>query len=123
MTLVLPYRGVLTPSTRYPVRITDGGLAALRPGHDVATALLEIERRDAGEVLARCGGPPGPYDDGGLEHLALVPVDRPADIPAALGWFGTFDDVADLCAVLRSWEERGEYLVRLGRSTMGFAQV
>ena len=102
MTLVLPYRGILTPFTRCAVRITDGGLAALRPGHDAAAALLEIERRDPREVLARWREPPpGPDDRRAPVHLALVPVTRPADIPAALGWFGPFDDVADLCAVLR----------------------
>ncbi len=123
MTLVQPYRGILTPSTRCPVRITDGGLASLRPGHNAAAALLEIERRDPREVL-RYREPPGPDDDGGPEHLALVSVTRPADIPAALGWFGTYDDVADLCAVLRSREDRlGEYLVRLGRTEMKFSQA
>ncbi|WP_328787264.1 MULTISPECIES: DUF4253 domain-containing protein [unclassified Streptomyces] len=42
-------------------------------------------------------------------RLALVPVGRPADVPAAIGWSGPanyVDDVARLCAVLRSWEDR-----------------
>ncbi|TPQ20379.1 DUF4253 domain-containing protein [Streptomyces sporangiiformans] len=42
-------------------------------------------------------------------HLALVPARRSADIPAALGWCGPANhenDVARLCAVLRSWEDR-----------------
>lgn len=51
-------------------------------------------------------------------HLALVPARRSADIPAALGWSGPVnyeEDVAVLCAVLRSWEERfGVRLVALG---------
>ncbi|MBN9096617.1 MULTISPECIES: hypothetical protein [unclassified Pseudonocardia] len=120
MTLVLPYRGILTPTTRCAVRITDGGLASLRPGHDAAAALLAIERREPREAP----DPPPWHEDGGPEHLALVPVTRPADIPAALGWFGPFDDVADLCAELRWREDRlGEYLVRLGRTSMGFAQA
>ncbi|MFJ9427220.1 DUF4253 domain-containing protein [Streptomyces sp. NPDC101249] len=51
-------------------------------------------------------------------HLALVPARRSADVPAALGWSGPVDheeDVARLCAVLRSWEDRfGIRLVALG---------
>lgn len=51
-------------------------------------------------------------------HLALVPARRSADIPAALGWSGPVDheeDVARLCAVLRSWEDRfGIRVVALG---------
>uniref|UniRef100_A0AAU3I140 DUF4253 domain-containing protein n=1 Tax=Streptomyces sp. NBC_01393 TaxID=2903851 RepID=A0AAU3I140_9ACTN len=42
-------------------------------------------------------------------RLALVPARRSADIPAALGWAGALNyenDVARLCAVLRSWEDR-----------------
>ncbi|WP_406172515.1 DUF4253 domain-containing protein [Streptomyces sp. NBC_00996] len=42
-------------------------------------------------------------------RLALVPARRSADIPAAIGWTGPLnyeDDVARLCAVLRSWEDR-----------------
>ncbi|MFE5555695.1 DUF4253 domain-containing protein [Streptomyces sp. NPDC056544] len=42
-------------------------------------------------------------------RLALVPAGRPADIPAAIGWSGPVNhvnDVARLCAVLRSWEDR-----------------
>ncbi|MEW2622110.1 DUF4253 domain-containing protein [Streptomyces sp. NPDC048106] len=51
-------------------------------------------------------------------HLALVPARRSADIPAAIGWTGPVnhdDDVARLCAVLRSWEDRfGIRVVALG---------
>ncbi|MFI6341258.1 DUF4253 domain-containing protein [Streptomyces sp. NPDC050535] len=42
-------------------------------------------------------------------RIALVPARRSADIPAAIGWFGPLNhegDVARLCAVLRSWEDR-----------------
>ncbi|MFF3452014.1 DUF4253 domain-containing protein [Streptomyces sp. NPDC002667] len=42
-------------------------------------------------------------------RLALVPARRSADIPAVLGWSGPLNhenDVARLCAVLRSWEDR-----------------
>lgn len=42
-------------------------------------------------------------------RLALAPVLRSADLPAAIGWTGPMNhenDVARLCAVLRSWEDR-----------------
>ncbi|MEV8038732.1 DUF4253 domain-containing protein [Streptomyces sp. NPDC086182] len=42
-------------------------------------------------------------------RLALVPARRSADIPAVLGWAGPLNhenDVARLCSVLRSWEDR-----------------
>ncbi|MGW2637829.1 DUF4253 domain-containing protein [Streptomyces sp. NPDC001348] len=49
---------------------------------------------------------------------ALVPARRSADIPAAIGWAGPTNhenDVARLCAVLRSWEDRfGIRVVALG---------
>ncbi|GGW77704.1 hypothetical protein GCM10010503_64390 [Streptomyces lucensis JCM 4490] len=49
---------------------------------------------------------------------ALVPSRRSADIPAAIGWTGPLNhdnDVARLCAVLRSWEDRfGIRVVALG---------
>ncbi|MFH9663281.1 DUF4253 domain-containing protein [Streptomyces sp. NPDC017248] len=51
-------------------------------------------------------------------HFALVPARRSADIPAAIGWTGALDydhDVARVCAVLRSWEDRfGARVVALG---------
>lgn len=42
-------------------------------------------------------------------RVALVPARRSADIPAVIGWPGPLNhenDVARLCAVLRSWEDR-----------------
>ncbi|MFI9563362.1 DUF4253 domain-containing protein [Streptomyces rishiriensis] len=55
-------------------------------------------------------------------HLALVPARRSADIPAAIGWTGPLnyeDDVARLCTVLRSWEDRfGIRVVALGFDTL-----
>lgn len=51
-------------------------------------------------------------------RLALVPARRSADIPAAIGWTGPLNhenDVARLCAVLRSWEDRfGIRVIALG---------
>ncbi|MGJ5754146.1 uncharacterized protein DUF4253 [Streptomyces puniciscabiei] len=55
-------------------------------------------------------------------HLALVPARRSADIPAAIGWTGPVNyeaDVARMCAVLRSWEDRfGIRVVALGPDTL-----
>ena len=50
-------------------------------------------------------------ESGGLRHAraALVHARRSADIPASIGWCGPLNhenDVAVLCAVLRSWEDR-----------------
>jgi hypothetical protein len=57
----------------------------------------------------------GPLKD---PRPALVFARRSADIPAAIGWTGPADqesDVARLCAVLRSWEDRfGIRVVALG---------
>ncbi|MGW2422141.1 DUF4253 domain-containing protein [Streptomyces sp. NPDC001709] len=55
-------------------------------------------------------------------HLALVPARRSADIPAVIGWTGPMNyegDVARICAVLRSWEDRfGIRVVALGPDTL-----
>lgn len=72
----------------------------------------------AAEVIA------GLVSDGELDkpHPALVYARRSADIPAAIGWSGPVnheDDVARLCAVLRSWEDRfGIRVVALGFDTL-----
>ncbi|MDQ0378885.1 DUF4253 domain-containing protein [Amycolatopsis thermophila] len=66
------------------------------------------EAGNTGSILARRA----PY------RLGLVPVERPADVPAALGWTGMIkstEDVAAISAVLRSWEDRfGATLIVLG---------
>ncbi|MFD4021401.1 DUF4253 domain-containing protein [Streptomyces sindenensis] len=58
----------------------------------------------------------------GGARIALVPARRSADIPAAIGWSGPMNhenDVARLCAVLRSWEDRYDArVVVLGFDTM-----
>ena len=55
-------------------------------------------------------------------RLALVHARRSADIPAAIGWSGPVNhvgDVAELCAVLRSWEDRfGIRVVALSFDTL-----
>ncbi|QWF81630.1 DUF4253 domain-containing protein [Amycolatopsis sp. CA-230715] len=54
----------------------------------------------------------------GHYRLGLVETERPADIPALLGWTGMIkstDDVAALSAVMRTWEDRfGATLIVLG---------
>ncbi|MDO0926383.1 DUF4253 domain-containing protein [Streptomyces sp. TG1A-8] len=64
----------------------------------------------------------GPRDWVEEPHFALVPARRSADVPAAIGWTGAVDyegDVARLCAVLRSWEDRfGVRVVALGPDTL-----
>jgi len=58
----------------------------------------------------------------GSGHLALVPVERPADAPAVLGWTGPlnyYNDVGPFTVVLRSWEDRfGAVVVGLGFDTL-----
>jgi hypothetical protein len=55
-------------------------------------------------------------------RLGLVHTERPADIPALIGWTGTVgttDDVAAVSAVLRSWEERfGAVVIGIGYDTL-----
>ena len=59
----------------------------------------------------------------GSGRLALVPVARPADVPAVTGWVGAgnypHQDNIRLSVVLRSWEERfGAVLTALTPSTL-----
>jgi hypothetical protein len=79
--------------------------------------------------------PPGvkPVSEGSPEEFArslegrlgLVPARRPADTPAIIGWMGplnSFSDMALLCCVLRSWEERFDaFLVGMGFATLTLA--
>ncbi|WP_137234230.1 DUF4253 domain-containing protein [Streptomyces sp. BPSDS2] len=75
----------------------------------VAAGLVGVITADADEWL-------------GGARIALVPARRSADIPAAIGWSGPMNhegDVARLCAVLRSWEDRYDArVVALGFDTM-----
>jgi hypothetical protein len=157
------YRRLLldAPSARRcPVLLSGHALASLRGGWNPASILAELERRDAGAVLAEryptgcvyhpdCLAPfggafpglaaptptralltPAEVVESAVEEadvpgeplLGLVPVSRPADVPAAVGWFGmanAWDDVVAVSAVLRSWEDRfGAVLVRMGRATL-----
>jgi hypothetical protein len=76
------------------------GAALLRSDEVVTSAVEEAEL--LGEYL-----------------LGLVPVSRPADVPAAIGWAGAGErwDAATVSAILRTWEDRfGAVLVRMGRA-------
>ncbi|MFF4748272.1 DUF4253 domain-containing protein [Streptomyces sp. NPDC002514] len=85
------------------------GSLTVEPGACAAQVADLLSGADAG------GRAPAGFKD---PHLALVPARRSADIPAAIGWSGPVnheDDVARLCAVLRSWEDRfGIRVVALG---------
>jgi len=74
--------------------------------------------------------PQGSADEDALDRVAagmqgrlgLVPVTRPADVLAVLGWQGPanyFSDVGPLSAVLRSWEDRyGAEPIAVGFDTL-----
>ncbi|MFF3085372.1 DUF4253 domain-containing protein [Streptomyces nojiriensis] len=100
---------------------------------DAAEAIAPFTGRWPG--LASAGGAPvdpdataGDVADGLIgpwlesPRLALVPVGRAADLPAAIGWSGPVNhesDVARLCAVLRSWEDRfGARVVALSHARL-----
>lgn len=55
--------------------------------------------------------------------ILIVPVTRPADVPAAVGWSGALNHAlvgGDISAMLRGWEDRfGALLIRLGGPTLG----
>ncbi|MGC4984803.1 DUF4253 domain-containing protein [Streptomyces sp. DT193] len=78
----------------------------LWPGLAAATPLdadPDARAAETADFLAR----PGSWL--GQPRLALVPARRSADIPASIGWSAPLNhenDVARLCAVLRSWEDR-----------------
>jgi hypothetical protein len=82
------------------------------PGLQPALASAE----DPVDAAARMAADPG------RAYLAIVPVTRPADAVAAVGWTGACnyqEDLSGMSAVLRSWEERfGAMLVRMDSSTL-----
>jgi Domain of unknown function (DUF4253) len=87
------------PGPRYPLPLDFPGLA---PGSESTVDSATITR-----VL----------DGLGPVRVALAVADRPADILAITGWFGThfFQDPLPVAAVLRSWEDRfGARLLQIG---------
>ncbi|MEV5877040.1 DUF4253 domain-containing protein [Streptomyces sp. NPDC052101] len=90
------------------------------PGLAPAAALCADPDIRAAQVADALGG--DPESAVGQAHLALVPARRSADVPAAIGWTGPVNyegDVARICAVLRSWEDRfGIRVVALGLDTL-----
>jgi hypothetical protein len=96
---------------------------------DAVASLLPFGRRFPGLASASASSPDPEALDAVLAgrrgHLGLVAVTRPADVLAVLGWQGPinhFHDMAMLCAVLRSWEERfGAYLIEVGFDTITLA--
>ncbi|MEU3986709.1 DUF4253 domain-containing protein [Streptomyces sp. NPDC026672] len=87
----------------------------LAPGHPRGTDPAEAAAAAARLADSLTAGSGSGFKD---LRLALVPARRSADVPAALGWSGPLNhenDVARLCAVLRSWEDRyGIRVVALG---------
>ncbi|MEU6705055.1 DUF4253 domain-containing protein [Streptomyces wuyuanensis] len=80
------------------------GWPGLAPG---STFPEDPDRLAAATADALSGGEGGDVLKGA--RPALVRARRSADIPAAIGWCGPLDhenDVARLCSVLRSWEDR-----------------
>ncbi|WP_418955233.1 DUF4253 domain-containing protein [Streptomyces tritici] len=84
--------GILAPYT--------GSWPGIAPSRPVSADADAVAAEVVGELSEhRFSGP----------RLALVPVARSADLPAAIGWAGPLNhenDTARLCAVLRSWEDR-----------------
>lgn len=101
------------------------------PGdHDPEDILAELWESAADEEWPGLAPAPAPAPDGGTDpdtraaevaarlvdggalrnsRAALVHARRSADIPASIGWCGPLNhenDVAALCSVLRSWEDR-----------------
>ncbi|GAA2772231.1 DUF4253 domain-containing protein [Streptomyces rameus] len=93
------------------------------PGLAPAGVLAADPATRAAQVADAVNRDPGTWAEWIEEpHLALVPARRSSDIPAAIGWTGPLDyeeDVARICAVLRSWEDRfGVRVVALGPDTL-----
>jgi hypothetical protein len=91
--------------------------SCLRPFNSKFPGLTRRPQRRS-DPLAEAGNTGSVLAAHGEYRLGLVQTERPADIPAILGWTGMIkftNQVAELSAVLRSWEERfGATLIVLG---------
>lgn len=105
-----------------PVGEIPDALSVLRMNDDP-----EAEEPAVPPVVSLTSAVPGPQPAAGqlvvdAGALLLVPAGRPADIVAALGWWGGINhgfSGADFSAVLRSWEDRfGAVPVSIGFDTM-----
>jgi Domain of unknown function (DUF4253) len=135
-----------------PVWVSETGVGMLEPAPDPQVVVAKVARREPAAFFAdhwprncpTCGcrdsfetftglaAATAPGEDPftvaatprprGPAHLAIVPVARPADAVAVLGWRGScnrHDDVVGISAVLRSWEERfGAVLVEIDFMTL-----
>lgn len=101
-----------------PAELEDDQFAAVVDG-----SLAPFGRTFPGVAAAPAGeARPNTTAPGAAGHLGLVPVERPADAPAVMGWTGPinyYDDVGPLTVVLRSWEDRYDaVVVGLGFDTL-----
>jgi hypothetical protein len=100
------------------------GGACLRPFGASFPGLARRPSRRA-DPLAEAGNTGSVLAAHGKYRLGLVQTSRPADIPAILGWTGMIkltNQVAELSAVLRSWEERfGATVISLGFDSLELA--
>ncbi|KMS90602.1 DUF4253 domain-containing protein [Prauserella rugosa] len=86
----------------------------------VGAAFPGLARRSPlrSDPLAEAGNTGSRLVAGGRYRLGITEVDRPADVPAALGWQGmlrTTEHADLLSTVLRSWEDRfGAVLLAVG---------
>ncbi|HEY8589771.1 MAG TPA: DUF4253 domain-containing protein [Naasia sp.] len=98
-----------------------------------AHAGLDEELRELLGAFPGVAAPGEPFNEDPLEHvfatldidsLGLVPVERPADVLAAIAWAGAVNsfEPVELVPFLRSWEERFDArLVAVGFDTIDLA--
>jgi hypothetical protein len=94
----------------------------LDPFHDEFPGLAPRSPVFPGEAVSHAARM---VDSEYLTESALVRADRLADVPALIGWMGSFNswqDAAGLSAVLRSWDERfGALMFEIDSATLELA--